>query len=249
MIRKVIQILIWLCVFAYMAMALAFTERMEDNQKVSYIKVELMDSTESQFVDREDVIKVLRQHGFKITGMPLDSINRSGIQEAVFDIPEVKSAEVYYTPDGNLNIRIWQRKPVVRIKSGNLDFFLDEENMPLPFSSRFTPKVLIVTGKVNARNARDKIFDLAVYIQKDPFFGSLIQELHVDSNQKIEIIPRIGNQRIFMGESDDFELKLAKLKVFYEKALPNLGWEKYSSIDLRFRDQVVCKKKELSSLN
>jgi len=247
MLRKVIHILVWLFVFAYLAMALAFTERMEDTQKVGYIKVDLMDSTDFQFVNREDVIKVLRLHGYKITGMPVDSINRSAVRDAVYDIPEVKDVNVYYTPDGELHISIWQRKPVVRIKSGRLDFYLDEDNMPIPFSPRFTPKVLVISGAVDASLAREKLFDLADFINHDQFFSALVQEIHIDKRKKLEIIPRLGEHRIFLGDADDFEWKLTKLKVFYEKALPNLGWSKYSSIDLSFKNQVVCKKIEQSS--
>jgi len=249
MFRKIIHIVVWLLVFAYLAMALAFTERMEDNQQVAYIKVDLMDSLDFQFVNREDVIKVLRLHGFKITGMPLDSINRSAIRDAVYDIPEVKDVNVFYTPDGQLHISIWQRKPLVRIKSGKLDFYLDEDNLPIPFSPRFTPKVLVITGSVNASLAREELFDLAEFIRQDQFHSALIQEIHLDDNKQMELIPRIGDQRIYFGNAEDFEWKLTKLKVFYEKALPNLGWSKYSSIDLRFKDQVVCKKNEQSSIN
>ena len=247
MLRKVIHILVWLFVFAYLVMALAFTERMEDTQKVGYIKVDLKDSTEFQFVNREDVIKVLRLHGYKITGMPVDSINRAAVRDAVYDIPEVKDVNVFYTPDGELHISIWQRKPVVRIKSGRLDFYLDEDNMPIPFSPRFTPKVLVISGAVDASLAREKLFDLADFINHDQFFSALVQEIHIDNSKKLEIIPRLGEHRIFLGDADDFEWKLAKLKVFYEKALPNLGWSKYSSIDLSFKNQVVCKKIEQSS--
>ncbi len=248
MLRRVIHIIIWLCVFTYLVIALTFTERMEDTQMVGYIGVDLMDSTEFQFVDREDVIRVLQLRGFKISGMPLDSIDRSGVREAVYDIPEVKDVNVFYTPDGELHISIWQRKPVVRIKSGRLDYYLDEDNLPLPFSPRFTPKVLIITGSDDVTLAQEKLFNLAVFIRQDPFFNALVQEIHINKEEQLEIIPRVGEQRIFMGGPENYEWKLTKLMAFYKKALPNLGWNKYSSIDLRFGDQVVCKKIEYSSL-
>ncbi len=249
MLRRVIQILIWLIVIAYLAMALAFTERMEETQTVGSIDVIFIDNSKSQFIEREDVIKVLKLHGFKFTGRPVDSISRSGVREAVYDIPEVKDVNVFYTPDSKLHIQIWQRKPVVRIKSGKLDFYLDEDNVPLPFSVRYTPKVLVVTGSVDLPLAQDKLFDLAKYIRQDPFLNALIQEIHIDRKKHLEIIPIVGEQRIFMGGPENYERKLKKLMAFYEEALPYMGWNKYSSIDLRFRDQVVCKKIEQNSTN
>jgi len=240
MLRKVIEILAWAGVAAYLAIALAFTDRMESTETVSRICVKIMDSTEIQFIDREDVINILKLHGLKITGVPADSINRAAVRLAVNDIPEVKCADVYYTPGGNLHIRIWQRKPVVRIKSGRLDYYLDEDNYPWPFSPRFTPKVLVITGSDDVQMVRDKLFEIAVYIRDDSFLNALVQEIHIDQKGKLEITPRVGSQRIFMGYPEDYAWKLAKLKVFYEKAVPSLGWDKYSLIDVQYSDQVVC---------
>ncbi|MCD7935525.1 MAG: cell division protein FtsQ, partial [Tannerellaceae bacterium] len=33
------------------------------------------------------------------------------------------------------------------------------------------------------------------------------------------------------------------LQVFYEQAIPKVGWDKYSLINLKFKDQIVCTKK------
>jgi cell division protein FtsQ len=215
---------------------------MERNEKVENIRVELVDSTDFRFVSRDDVISHLKLHGFRITGMSLDSVNRSAIKNVIKDIPEVRDAVVYFTPDDELHIRIWQRRPIVRIKSGRLDYYLDENNLPIPFSPRFTPKVLIITGQIDVRMAQEKLYDLAVFISQDPFYAALVQEIYVDNRENLEIIPRIGDQRIFFGHADDYEWKFIKLRTFYEKALPSLGWDKYKSIDLRYSDQVVCKK-------
>jgi cell division protein FtsQ len=36
--------------------------------------------------------------------------------------------------------------------------------------------------------------------------------------------------------------------VFYKKAIPMVGWEAYSSINLKFKGQIVCVKRD-STLN
>jgi cell division protein FtsQ len=249
MLRKLAHIIVWIGVFAYLAMALAFTERMEKTQTVENIEVEIVDSSEIQFVDRDDVIAKLRSHGFRISGILIDSINRSAISEVVNDITGVKDGCVFYTPDSDLHIRIWQCRPLLRIKSGGQDYYLDEDSNVLQFSSKYSPRVIVMTGNIDLEMARNRLFGLAMFISEDLFFSSLIQEIHINSKQFLEIIPRIGKHRIFMGEADNYEWKLSKLKAFYEKAIPNLGWERYSSIDLRYGDQVVCKKIDSNSIN
>ena len=249
MLRKLAHIIVWIGVFAYLAMALAFTERMEKTQTVENIEVEIVDSSEIQFVDSDDVIAKLRSHGFRISGILIDSINRSAISEVVNDITGVKDGRVFYTPDSDLHIRIWQCRPLLRIKSGGQDYYLDEDSNVLQFSSKYSPRVIVMTGNIGLEMARNRLFGLAMFISEDLFFSSLIQEIHINSKQFLEIIPRIGNHRIFMGEADNYEWKLSKLKAFYEKVIPNLGWERYSSIDLRYGDQVVCKKIDSNSIN
>ncbi len=36
------------------------------------------------------------------------------------------------------------------------------------------------------------------------------------------------------------EAKLNKLKHFYTKGLPNIGWNKYKVLNVEYEDQVVC---------
>ncbi len=249
MLRKFIHIIVWLGVFAYLGMSLAFTERMEKTQAVESIVVEILDDLELNVVSKQSVLEKLNSHGVRINGMAVDSIDRLAIGDVVRDIPGVKDAAVFYTPDGDLNIRIWQKRPVVRIKSGRQDYYLDEDNEVLESSISYTPWVTVITGNVDVELAKNRLFSLAIYIREDSFYRSLIQEIHIDNRQFVEIIPRVGNHRIFMGEPEDLEWKLQKLKAFYYKALPNMGWDKYSSINLRYSDQVVCKKIDSNSTN
>ena len=65
--------------------------------------------------------------------------------------------------------------------------------------------------------------------------------MHPD--QEVELVPRVGNHRIMLGTLEGFEEKLAHLKLFYEQAIPKMGWEKYSMINLKYKNQIVCTKK------
>ncbi len=49
---------------------------------------------------------------------------------------------------------------------------------------------------------------------------------------------------IHMGTMENFRGKLRNLEVFYKEVLPVAGWNRYSMIDLEFRDQIVCRKRQ-----
>ena len=52
----------------------------------------------------------------------------------------------------------------------------------------------------------------------------------------------MGGHEVVVGDNDRLKQKLKKLEQFYQRASTNLGWEKYREINLKFKDQVICKK-------
>jgi cell division protein FtsQ len=45
------------------------------------------------------------------------------------------------------------------------------------------------------------------------------------------------------GTGDDIEIKFEKLMLFYKEGLSRVGWDKYSTINLKYKNQIVCTKK------
>jgi len=61
----------------------------------------------------------------------------------------------------------------------------------------------------------------------------------VNQNHEIELIPRVGNQRILLGNADSLEAKFHNLRVFYKQALPQVGWDAYKLINIKYANQVI----------
>ena len=56
-------------------------------------------------------------------------------------------------------------------------------------------------------------------------------------------MPQVGDYLIEFGTPEDSELKLNGLKAVYQQAFKNMGWNKYRTISVKYRNQVVCTKK------
>jgi cell division protein FtsQ len=67
----------------------------------------------------------------------------------------------------------------------------------------------------------------------------------VKADGDIDLIPRVGGQVVRIGDGSRLQQRLAKLKDFYAQGIPQADWRRYSTIDLRFDDQVVCTKRTL----
>ena len=59
---------------------------------------------------------------------------------------------------------------------------------------------------------------------------------------EVELTPRSGRFTILFGRLDDIGGKFDKLLRFYRSGLSSIGWSEYRTIDIRYNDQVVCKK-------
>jgi cell division protein FtsQ len=88
----------------------------------------------------------------------------------------------------------------------------------------------------------EQVYEVAGFIQKDGFWSSQIEQIYVNEKFEIELVPRVGNHTILLGNSEDLENKMGNLLRFYQDGASKLGWQSYSKLNLKFANQVVCTK-------
>jgi cell division protein FtsQ len=86
-------------------------------------------------------------------------------------------------------------------------------------------------------------FELANTLLNDAFFNAQIEQVYFSNTREIVLSPKVGDHKILLGKYNDIKEKLDKLVIFYKQALPYEGWNKYKSINLKFKNQVVCEKR------
>ncbi|MDD4646492.1 MAG: hypothetical protein PHY99_10945 [Bacteroidales bacterium] len=240
--RKVLNIGSWLLLMAYLGVSLWFTDQQMSRLTYRGVKVDIVDSLTSHFVSPAEVTEILSKKGIRITGNRLTALNRDEVKSTVKSLSGVKDALVYSTPDGTLYINVWQRTPVMRFVSPYTSFYIDTEGNDMALSEHYSAPVMMITGFADKKFLKDSMLHLVNVINQEEFLEALIEEIAVNHDHTLEIIPRVGDHRIFFGDAGNCEWKLTKLKVFYQKGLPNVGWGLYSSIDLRYSNQVVARK-------
>lgn len=92
-----------------------------------------------------------------------------------------------------------------------------------------------------------KLLNFVEFVEDDEFWRSQIVQINVTTPKgyatpQIEIVPRAGKHVVCLGDIDQAEAGLDKLLLFYREALAWEGWDGYSYIDLRYKDQIVCTK-------
>ena len=125
-----------------------------------------------------------------------------------------------------------------------------EDGTVMPVSENFTSRVLIISGgyvrriidegNLNLFDEGREIMAMIEFINGDPFWKAQASQLDINSKGKVFIIPQVTSQTVEFGFPVDVEEKFRKLKVFYKKILPQMGWTRYSRVSLEFKGQVVA---------
>lgn len=92
-------------------------------------------------------------------------------------------------------------------------------------------------------NQLKSLFLLANFVEKNSFWKAQISQIFVNENGDFELTPRVGGHIIIFGSSANLEGKFENLMTFYKKGLRRTGWNEYSVINLKFKNQVVCTKR------
>lgn len=83
---------------------------------------------------------------------------------------------------------------------------------------------------------------LGRFLHNDSFWNDQIEQIYVTPQQRIEMVPRVGNHTILFGTPDSISIKFRNLYTFYEKVLPEVGWNKYTAISVEHVSQIVGRK-------
>ena len=265
--KRILNITMWCLLVSGLLVCLGFVENDQNSLICRSLNININDDDEMFFVQKEDIKQLLKSRGDAIIDQPVRSINIPQIEKVVNSHPSVESAEVYMDVNGGLNIDITQRKPLVRIiNDSNETYYIDTGGKLMLLSDNYSARVLVANGKIHEPYAQrhvysidqiekrsgakdstilDDVFELAKYITKDAFWKAQIQQLYVNDNREFEMIPRVGDHVILFGDASDIDEKFHKLMTFYNEAMNKTGWwNNYSVINLKYKGQVVCTRRE-----
>lgn len=250
MLNKLIKILLWSLFGAFVLTTVGYTMVRYHNVKCTSLQIVVRDSLRCQFVTEKDVLNLLRKNKQQVLGIKMDSIKLKKMEELIKQIPAIKNVEVYRTiadlgknNGGRLMIDIEQHEPIMRVMTSKKQYYLHKERGTMPLSKNYSAHVPVVSGYVNAKNEKGTLWDFANFIYHSAFWKAQIEQIYVEKNGEIILIPRVGDHIIELGTTENYETKLRNLKTLYKNEFRKEGWNLYNKISLKYSNQVVCTKK------
>ena len=220
---------------------LLFIVPSSDTKKCENIHLVVSDYDDFKFISDKDVSAQLQNSGVYPVGKLHSEIDLTEMEQSLLKLNMIKSVKCYFATNGDVNVSVMQRVPVFRVMEGASSYYIDNERKRMSTSIKFSAYVPVVTGNVNFEFATTNLYDFIVYLQSESRWRSAFTQIYVYPDNKIELVPRVGDFVIKMGSLNHYESKLKKLDKFLEVLPKYHSWDKYSVINLEFRDQVVCK--------
>jgi len=195
----------------------------------------------NNFVNRSQLLDFLEFNNIQLDMLISDSYSNYKLEKLVESHPAIKNVEVFSNQKGEIKIRVQQKKAIARVKSSTDDYFLDEYGLEMLKPDNCTQQLIVFTGDIS-NNDHKEIFSLINTINLSEFWSAQITQVHFEDDDVI-LIPRVGNQKIKVGNLRNIYEKLDKLYHFYKVIIPTKGWEFYKEINLKYNNQIVCTKK------
>jgi cell division protein FtsQ len=242
---------------------LGFVNNRQNHTPCRKLEITIDNKNGQSFLDDKQLREVIMQAEPGLLQKNTGEVNINAIHEALMQIGAVKEARVFVSADGRCIVKLKQRTPLARIiNQGGPGFYIDREGFTMPLSSRYTARVPVYTGYISEKlleksitelagdaawsksSKLDDIYQLTNFINGNPFLEAQVEHVHITSGGKFEIIPRVGNHRILVGDVTNLETKFKKLMAFYAETVHKADLNDYSVINLEYTGQVVCVKRQ-----
>ena len=256
-IYHVLGLVCWGLLLAGVVTLLVSAIKNENSILCKKVEIKLIDNKAYKMLDEGEIFSSLwpeEKNGFRYGKNP-SLFDLRKLEKRLEKNPWVFSSDFYLDQHRTLHVDVQQRTPLARgfTPDGN-SFFIDKSYSILPVKSNDVISLPVFTNfYINPATATAKdsamlkrIISLSEFIILDSFWMAQVETINISSDGTFELTTQVGDQNILLGERDDWMNVFAKLKVLYQHLSRENGWSKYEKIDLQFKDQVVCVRKNSS---
>jgi len=230
---------------------IGFANKGNDRSVCNKVVITIDNQLNNHFIDDNDIMSMIT-NGYTevIEGAAYNDINVRTLENRVISNSYVQEAEVFRDLKGNLLVNVFLRRPIARvIQYDGPDAYIAEDGAILPVSDKFSSRVVLISGArskelISLDNINDtdytQLFKLINHINVDNFWKAQIAQVVIQDNDEIKLLPQVTKQYIEFGDLNHIENKFSRLKIFYKDILPRKGWNTYSRVNVKYKNQIIC---------
>lgn len=239
----------WLCLVVAIGFTIYYSYAQRESVRCQSIVVNVSPNS-PRFMSEKEIADMIEKSGELIIGQRLSAIDINKLETKLTNFSTLKNVEIFRKVDskgfsftGKLVISVDERTPIIRIKNLTDDYYMDAEGVKIPVSGSYVERIMLATGTIPDEAIKKSLLKMADFVNKNDFWRAQIEQVFIQANGQLLLLPQVGDYLIEFGTPDDYELKFRNLKAVYQQGFKNLGWNKYKIISVKYRNQVVCTKK------
>lgn len=248
---RLVKLIVWGVLCFVMLVSIAFSGKRHGDREINDLIINIDNQYQNHFIDTEDIKALINADDENyLLATELAMLDLKLLESRILANKFVADAEAYLDHRGNLIVTVEQSRPIARIfDPAGQDFYIDDDGDILPVSERYTARVMLIElenknefliGNLNASAEGTRLFELIQTIDQDEFWKAQIAQLYVKKNFEVQLIPQVTKQVVEFGLPEQIDQKLRRLMVFYKEILPIKGWNTYTTVSLKFENQIVC---------
>lgn len=209
----------------------------------SNTRIEAVNFEGNEFTDTESLQAALESP----IGMLADSVAFDSLFMDLKILPYVKDATVSMGIRGTLTFHIYEREPVALLVDGSKRMYVAEGGIKLPIIPEKIEDVPLVYG-FSAQPISDtlksdsykQVEDFLIAAKSNDLGWITISEVSWNDSEGVVALTYENGVKLLFGR-DEFEKKMDNWKAFYTEVIAKKGIDSFSSIDLRFKDQIITR--------
>jgi cell division protein FtsQ len=239
----------WLMVISGMITLLVAANRKQEKHLCTEVVIAIKGSGEKFYIEKNDVTELIeRTANGSLVNKPVASINLGKLEQALEKNLWIRNAELFFDSRDALHVLVDEREPIARVftRAGG-SFYIDSSGHRMPLLEKVSLRLPVITGFTPAKklNAQDSVIlnqmkRVALFVYTNPFWNAQVGQIDLRDDNKIELIPVIGDHVIRLGDGNNIEEKLGRLYVFYKQVMSKAGFNRYAAVDVSFDGQVVA---------
>lgn len=248
-VRKILQVSLTVVVAVCCVLAIVSASRIEGGLPLKALPVvHISNDRKYQFIEQQHIMDLaIYDRNVDVQHTPVGKLDLRGIEKAIMADPWVADAQVYIDANRIMHMFVTQRVPVARLfRQNGGSYYMDSTLHTMPLSETYTYYTAVVTNVPEIANdsmrqlMKQNIATIVKTVRADSFWNAQVSHINVDSLGEFELIPVLGNHKIKFGDTSRAKEKLGNLMAFYRNVLNRIGWDKYETLDVRFKAQVVA---------
>jgi cell division protein FtsQ len=248
---KIKKGIIYSCLGLLLLVLIGFVEKKQGDKRVKNVIISVDHSGNNYFVEEGDVLDLITLNGQDpIVDKKYQYLDLKEIEIRIKSFKFVSDAQVSRDHKGNLKVLVKQRRPIARVIYPNgVHAYIGSDGTTLSTSEKFTSRVIIVDGDYAPKLMSEdflqseegkQYFDLLKKIDEDKFWKAQLAQISIDRSGEIILYPQLGRQTIYMGMPENLDMKFKNLGLFYTKIIPSKGWNAYQTVNLKYKNQLIC---------